>query len=98
MYWYFVILLGVGYLDDVIFESASIQPGNFPATWVEQCSCPEGYAGLSCELCAPGYRREPLGNSPYSRCVKCFCHNHADTCDPDTGKQMYFVKKWKMHR
>ncbi|GFT98444.1 laminin subunit gamma-1 [Nephila pilipes] len=77
---------GIGYLDDVILESALRVPGNYQATWVEQCSCPEGYTGLSCESCAPGYRREPLGNSLYSRCVKCFCHNHADTCDPDTGK------------
>ena len=24
---------------------------------VEKCSCPEGYAGLSCELCSYGYTR-----------------------------------------
>ncbi|XP_035207831.1 laminin subunit gamma-1-like [Stegodyphus dumicola] len=77
---------GVGYLDDVTLESARNMPGNYQATWVEQCACPEGYTGLSCEFCAPGYRRDPLGDSPYSRCVKCFCHNHAETCDPKTGK------------
>lgn len=77
---------GIGYLDDVVLESAHNVPGNDPATWIEQCACPEGYTGLSCEYCASGYRRDPLGNSPYFRCVKCFCHNHADTCDPDTGR------------
>ncbi|XP_042902115.1 laminin subunit gamma-1 [Parasteatoda tepidariorum] len=77
---------GIGYLDDVVLESAAKERNTVPATWIEQCACPEGYTGLSCELCAKGYRREPLGDSPYSRCVKCFCHNHADTCDPVTGK------------
>jgi hypothetical protein len=26
---------------------------------VEQCFCPPGYTGLSCEDCAPGYERAP---------------------------------------
>lgn len=72
-----------------MLETAHTVPGNYQATWVERCVCPEGYTGLSCEYCAPGYRRDPLGISPYFRCVKCFCHNHADTCDPDTGKNIF---------
>uniref|UniRef100_A0A914RJH0 Laminin EGF-like domain-containing protein n=1 Tax=Parascaris equorum TaxID=6256 RepID=A0A914RJH0_PAREQ len=33
------------------------------AVEVEQCSCPPGYTGLSCEDCAPGYERS--GQGPY---------------------------------
>ncbi|XP_075729518.1 wing blister isoform X1 [Rhipicephalus microplus] len=54
-------------------------------TSVEMCQCPVGYAGLSCELCAPGYRR--VNNTLLGgRCEKCDCNNHADSCDPYTGK------------
>ncbi|KAI8787320.1 laminin subunit alpha-1 [Biomphalaria glabrata] len=52
---------------------------------VEQCSCPEGYSGLSCESCAPGYRRvndRLVGGV----CRKCDCYNHAASCDPVTGR------------
>jgi len=32
------------------------------ATWVEQCSCPAGYVGTSCERCADGYSRRQTGS------------------------------------
>lgn len=45
----------------------------------EACNCPEGYAGLSCEECAPGYRR--VNNILVGgQCVKCDCNNHALSC------------------
>ncbi|CAG2056367.1 unnamed protein product, partial [Timema podura] len=31
------------------------------ATFVEECRCPAGYTGLSCEQCAPGYNRRKSG-------------------------------------
>ncbi|ELR51295.1 Laminin subunit gamma-3, partial [Bos mutus] len=56
-----------------------------PASWVETCSCPQGYTGQFCESCAPGYKRNtPLGG-PYASCVPCTCNQHG-TCDPNTGK------------
>ncbi|KAL1288484.1 LAMC3 [Ovibos moschatus] len=55
-----------------------------PASWVETCSCPQGYTGQFCESCAPGYKRDtPLGG-PYAGCVPCTCNQHG-TCDPNTG-------------
>lgn len=45
----------------------------------EACDCPEGYIGLSCEACAPGYRR--VNNILVGgQCVKCDCNNHAESC------------------
>jgi len=55
------------------------------AKGTEQCDCPEGYGGLSCELCAPGYRR--VNNTLVNgKCEKCDCNNHSPSCDPYTGK------------
>ncbi|XP_014662216.1 PREDICTED: basement membrane-specific heparan sulfate proteoglycan core protein-like [Priapulus caudatus] len=57
--------------------------GNEQAYAVEQCSCPAGYLGLSCEDCAPGYTRDAalyLG-----KCVPCNCNGHSNTCDVETG-------------
>ncbi|KAM3839038.1 laminin subunit alpha-1 [Vipera latastei] len=60
---------------------------------IEKCLCPEGYAGLSCQDCAPGYYREKHGNthlkvfpSVVSLCMPCQCNNHSSVCDPETGK------------
>ncbi|KAL3120703.1 hypothetical protein niasHT_007995 [Heterodera trifolii] len=51
---------------------------------VEQCQCPAGYIGSSCEDCAPGYSR--TGGGPYlGMCEKCECHNHASQCDAEYG-------------
>lgn len=34
-----------------------VLPDNTRATWVENCQCPAGYTGTSCEDCADGYSR-----------------------------------------
>lgn len=77
----------VTYISDVTLTLADDDPENYnlykklPA---EQCECPSGYTGLSCENCAPGYYRDPDG--PYGGyCIPCNCNGHADTCDCNTG-------------
>lgn len=55
-----------------------------PALSVEQCQCPVGYVGPSCEDCAPGYARVQGG--PYlGLCQKCECNGHASQCDAQYG-------------
>ncbi|KAM9324721.1 laminin subunit gamma-2 [Gastrophryne carolinensis] len=72
-----------GYLHSVSLTSA--QPGgDEPAPWVEQCDCPIGYKGHSCEQCAPGYRRESPALGPFSPCIACRCQG-GGLCDPETG-------------
>ena len=51
---------------------------------VEQCSCPAGYKGLSCEDCDIGYTRI-LEGIYLGSCELCNCNGHSNQCNPDTG-------------
>lgn len=55
------------------------------APMVEDCRCPEGYTGLSCQRCADGYLSISDGRGGVGRCVRCNCNGHATSCDPDSG-------------
>lgn len=52
---------------------------------VEQCNCPRGHQGLSCEDCAPGFTRSNVGIY-LGLCETCNCNGHSDECDPETGR------------
>lgn len=57
--------------------------GNEMALAVEECQCPEGYIGTSCEECADGWYR---GSSLYlGICTRCQCNGHSSHCDKKTG-------------
>ncbi|NXU87447.1 LAMC3 protein, partial [Xiphorhynchus elegans] len=70
-------------LSKVQLTSASPGPGP-QAGWVEECTCPTGYAGQFCQSCAPGFKREIPFGGPFIRCVPCTCNQHGD-CHPLTG-------------
>ena len=44
-------------LSSISFETADERGQGGRAIEVEQCQCPLGYLGTSCEDCAPGYTR-----------------------------------------
>lgn len=49
-------------LYDVQLDTAVITGSTqSQAVYVEECRCPQGYVGLSCQDCAPNYRREQVG-------------------------------------
>lgn len=51
-------------------SAGSVDRGLGPAPYVEECRCPAGYRGLSCEECDFGYERQG-GSDPWtSRCVR----------------------------
>ncbi|XP_070527636.1 basement membrane-specific heparan sulfate proteoglycan core protein isoform X6 [Cardiocondyla obscurior] len=58
--------------------------GKARAVEVEECSCPAGYRGLSCEDCDVGYTRAIEGLY-LGICEPCNCNNHSSQCDPETG-------------
>uniref|UniRef100_A0A8B9CK18 Laminin subunit alpha 3 n=1 Tax=Anser brachyrhynchus TaxID=132585 RepID=A0A8B9CK18_9AVES len=51
-----------------------------------QCLCKEGYTGVRCERCAPGYFGNPQKYGGY--CQKCSCNNNGQlaSCDRLTGE------------
>ncbi|XP_048876861.1 laminin subunit gamma-3 isoform X1 [Brienomyrus brachyistius] len=55
-----------------------------PVSWVEMCSCPQGFEGQHCERCARGYRREVPSEAVLSRCVPCTCNQHGH-CHAESG-------------
>lgn len=81
-----VLLRGTFHADQ--FESVLMR-----ATWarrageaslVEQCRCPPGYSGLSCESCDFGFVRafdNATGHDAVGKCLQCLCNGHASTCD-----------------
>ncbi|XP_070366844.1 basement membrane-specific heparan sulfate proteoglycan core protein isoform X8 [Equus asinus] len=58
--------------------------GQDPALEVEQCTCPPGYRGPSCQDCDTGYTRTPSGLY-LGTCERCSCHGHTEVCEPETG-------------
>ncbi|NXW55402.1 LAMC3 protein, partial [Eurystomus gularis] len=71
-------------LSEVQLMSAHPGPGA-RASWVEECTCPLGYAGQFCQSCAPGFKREIPFGGPFVSCVPCACNQHGD-CHPVTGR------------
>ncbi|XP_017067470.1 basement membrane-specific heparan sulfate proteoglycan core protein isoform X10 [Drosophila eugracilis] len=73
-------------LRQVTLDTASpTNLGTARAVEVEQCRCLEGYLGLSCEQCAPGYTRDPEGGIYLGICRPCECNGHSKYCNSDTG-------------
>ena len=53
------------------------QTGGPPAVGAEECQCPAGYKGRSCEDCSPGYYRRD------SQCLACPCSGNSRHCSLD---------------
>uniref|UniRef100_A0A4W3GQQ4 Heparan sulfate proteoglycan 2 n=1 Tax=Callorhinchus milii TaxID=7868 RepID=A0A4W3GQQ4_CALMI len=72
-------------LSDVVMDTTTAGFTRLgKAQMVEECRCPTGYTGLSCETCAAGFNR--IQTSPYlGTCNGCNCNSHASTCDKVTG-------------
>lgn len=78
----------MGFLSEIHLGSASLAPSAEnpqSADWVETCKCTEGFVGQFCESCAPGYKRALKFGGPLTKCIKCECHGHSDSCDAESG-------------
>ncbi|XP_073822984.1 wing blister isoform X3 [Musca autumnalis] len=75
-------------LERVIMFSGGTELGGVATTRVEQCSCPPGYIGLSCEACDFGYIRiyeNSTDHHQVGRCIPCPCNGHSNSCDLQSG-------------
>ncbi|XP_064423970.1 basement membrane-specific heparan sulfate proteoglycan core protein isoform X9 [Latimeria chalumnae] len=72
-------------LSDIVMDTTTVEFTNQGlALAVEECRCPHGYQGLSCETCLPGFER--IQSGPFlGTCAGCSCNRHASTCDPVSG-------------
>jgi len=69
----------------VVMEAAAKSDYRLENTFeVEDCQCPDGYEGFSCEGCAPGYTRNYTG-AYLGYCQKCECNGHSSECESETG-------------
>ncbi|XP_075898523.1 basement membrane-specific heparan sulfate proteoglycan core protein [Nelusetta ayraudi] len=72
-------------LSDIIMDTTSVEFSTHGhAKDVEECRCPPGYSGLSCEMCSSSFERVP-GGSYLGTCAGCNCNGHASACDPISG-------------
>uniref|UniRef100_A0ABM5GDG7 Laminin subunit alpha-1 isoform X1 n=1 Tax=Pogona vitticeps TaxID=103695 RepID=A0ABM5GDG7_9SAUR len=68
-------------LDSVTLDTANANLVDLSsAADVEYCECPQGYSGISCESCFPGYYRVD-GILFGGICLPCDCNGHATECD-----------------
>ncbi|XP_028309184.1 basement membrane-specific heparan sulfate proteoglycan core protein isoform X2 [Gouania willdenowi] len=73
-------------ISDIKMDVATPQlTGNERALEVEECACPQGYRGPSCQECDEGYTRTSSGLY-LGTCERCDCNGHASSCDPETGR------------
>lgn len=87
------VLIRLQYIDAVqrevellhiVMDSAGVtNQGLGSASLVEECRCPAGYSGLSCEACAPGYTRQESG-AWLGRCIR-----DEEPCRPGTYGDPY---------
>lgn len=87
------VLIKLQYIDtvqreiellNIVMDSAAANDlGLGSASLVEECRCPVGYSGLSCEECAHGYTRQQSG-AWLGRCVR-----DEEPCRPGTYGDPY---------
>lgn len=56
---------------------------------VEQCNCPAGHMGLSCEDCLFGYIKsydDALTHEKVIKCLPCDCNGHSNSCNIETNE------------
>jgi hypothetical protein len=68
-----------------MLDIAIPQDTGFLANSIEECLCPRGYEGYSCEACARGYYRDNFNRiGSVGSCKPCDCNGNEVRCQ-DSG-------------
>ena len=72
-----------------MLDIAVPQMTGFIASGIEECRCPRGYGGLSCQDCEFGFYRDRAdrSNGPLGRCKPCECGGNEQV---SAGGKMFF--------
>ncbi|XP_046866451.1 laminin subunit alpha-1 isoform X2 [Drosophila willistoni] len=76
-------------LHRAVIYSGGMELGAQASSRVEQCICPAGYTGLSCESCSFGYKRiyeNTTSHQLVGKCIPCPCNGHSNSCDLQSGR------------
>ena len=74
-----------------MLDIAIPQNTGYPAEVVEECLCPPGYEGLSCEACARGHYRDAFDRSEagiVGSCKMCDCNGNEQSCGLDEAARL----------
>ena len=75
-------------LSNVIMDTAvPFNTGQEQPKEVEECRCPEGHRGPSCEECATGFYRD-RSSGPTGLCRRCPCSNNEESCTQQSDSRV----------
>ena len=73
------------FLKSVMIDIAVTVDTGFVATGIEECQCPRGYKGSSCEDCDRGFYQDfyDRSNGELGKCKPCECNGNEKSCHLD---------------
>ncbi len=78
------------FLKKIMIDIAVAVDTGFVAHGIEECQCPRGYRGFSCEDCDRGFYRDSFdrSNGDLGKCKPCDCNGNEKQCNLDQSRRL----------